>query len=150
MTCQNGSKPPLHSLASLPKEINNASDVLKCFHLFLQNIIQCIQYKDHLRTIYELLLRSCKQPAKQPYFTQKNSNSAVFFNIFETVTEIITKKHSLSIYIEQSTTLVFKPRSNFANSIFRIAYQVTYMLCLLAAATLFSKQIIFPNPSNQN
>jgi len=54
ITSQNGSKPPLHSLASLPKENKSTSDVSKCYHLITNNTQYIHQHTSKSKNKYAL------------------------------------------------------------------------------------------------
>ena len=117
-----------------------------------KHIIQYMHSKDHLQTIYKALLHSDQQRVKTAPLHLKKTAAAlfVFFCIFETLIEVITNKHFPSIYIEQATTLAFKPRSYFAIFYFKNSLPSDRHALISSSNTVFGKKNIFPNPSNQN
>ena len=54
ITSQNGSKPPLHSLASLPKENKSTSNVSKCYHLITNTTQYIHQHTSKSKNKYAL------------------------------------------------------------------------------------------------
>ena len=97
------------------------------------------------QTIYESFLCSNQQQAKTALLDPiKQQQCCLYFFIFKTITEMIAKKYSTSIYTEQATTFLFKQSSNFAIYFFKTTYKLIDLFCL-NSSDIFKQKPYLPN-----
>jgi len=100
ITSQNGSKPPIHSLASLPKENKSTSDVLKCYHLITNNTQYIHQHTSKSKNKYALKRPKPDIQASTVCATYRSRQQHRLFSFSYTLEYSSKNSQNLSAYVK--------------------------------------------------